>query len=198
MPEELPIPSGETDEVVVMFAGRFDRVRGVDPFLDVAPDVLANREDVVCWISGYGPDEEIERVRGRVEEIDADRIEFFGTLPWEEYRQRIVDANVLVNFQDPDAPISRYTFPSKLLDFLSATTPVVSTDMSDLAEHFDDKLFIAGTQHNELVRGVERVAELTEEEQVPSIAENGCEWVEEECTHEAVGGKLFALIGRAN
>jgi len=193
LPADLPEPAHDSEDVVVMFAGHFDKVRGIDTFLSVVPDV--DSEDVTFWISGTGKDHEIERVREAVDRLDDDRVMFFGTLPWEEYCERLISADVLVNLQDPDAKISEYTFPSKLLDFMSAGGLIVSTDMSDLAETFDDELLIAGTTHEEVVEALEAAVEMARSGSGRRDA--GREWVNQNCTSERIGEAAMEVINAA-
>jgi len=193
LPDELPDPVHDSDGVVVMFAGHFDEVRGIDTFLSVVPEVAG--EDVTFWVSGTGRDHEIERVRTAVDQLDDDRVEFFGTLPWEQYRERLVSADVLVNLQDPDAEISEYTFPSKLLDFMSAGGLIVSTDMSDLAETFDDEMLIAGTTQEEIVDTLEAAVEMVRTGS--GRRDVGREWVRQNCTSERIGEAAMEVINAA-
>jgi len=197
-PDELPEPTYEREETVVMFAGRFDDVRGINTFLEVAPEVKYDQDEVAFWISGYGPDHEVERVKARVEQLNDDRFSYFGTLPWEEYRKRVVSADVAVNFQDPYHEISEYTFPSKLLDFMSAHTAVISTEMSDLKKHFDDKFIIAGTSHRQLQNGLERVIETDETSETQLRKNLAREWIETECARPTVGTKILRVINNVD
>jgi len=195
MPETLPDPDyADPDHVVVMFAGHFDRVRGIDRFLDIATTV--DVEGVRFWISGTGYEEQKHRVRDRVQQLDDDRITYFGTLPWEEYRTRIVSADILVNFQSPEAPISEYTFPSKLLDFMSAERVVVSTDMSDLAEALDDQLVIGGRSTDELRSTMTETIEQYRADKIDT-GSHARDWVEANCTHEHAGAQYGCVLRAA-
>jgi len=194
MPDELPDPTFERDETVVMFAGRFDEVRGVHTFLDIVPQVSPEYEDVVFWVSGYGPDRERERVESHIEALADDRLTYFGTLPWVEYKDRIVSADIVVNCQDPTAAISEYTFPSKLLDFMAAGALVVSTDMSDLEREFGDKIVVDGHTERELVETLTRTIETEESEALVRRRDRVVRWIERECPRSRVGAKVLALV----
>jgi glycosyltransferase involved in cell wall biosynthesis len=175
-----------------MFAGRFDRTRGIYTLLDVLPS-LSIGDDVEFWISGYGPDEEVEQVGKAVEQLGDDRVEFFGTLPWDEYRESLASADIFLNLQDPAAEISEYTFPSKLLDFMSVGGVVVSTDMSDLRETFGDLFhFVEGSESPEETLqetiGSYRRGECVEE------CERAQAWIREHCSHEQVGEDILSLF----
>lgn len=192
-PEGLPEPDTDDGPPVVMFAGHFDDVRGVHTFIDVVDDW--DGPPVRFWISGHGTDEEVRRVERRIDEVDDDRLRFFGTLPWEQYKQRLVDAHVLVNCQDPRQPISEYTFPSKLLDFMASGAIVVTTDMSDLREALDDTLVVDGATAEELRQTVASVA--ADIDGLGPRAERASDWVAETCRHDAVGRTYGDVIEEA-
>ncbi len=192
MPDELPEPTYNQEATIVMFAGKFDRVRGIDMFLDVASNVDIKQKNTIFWISGYGADSELNRIKTRVEKLADNRFVYFGTLPWDEYRRRVVSADILVNFQDPSHNISKYTFPSKLLDFMSAGSIVVSTDMSDLRNRFSDKLVISEKSGEELSKVLTSV--IIGEEDFQQKRCQSQKWVKEECSYTTVGNKILGLI----
>lgn len=192
MPDGLIESAEDPDATVVMFAGRLDRIRGVDTFVDAIRDISVP-EPVEFWISGYGPDEELERVRTGIEKLDDPRVTFFGTLPWEDYRERLVAADIAVNLQDPTAPLSKYTFPSKLLDFMSSGSIIVSSDMSDLRTDFESLFYFVDDGRSpeetltEVVTGYQQ-------DTLRVDAKAGRSWVREHCSHETVGGNILDLI----
>lgn len=136
--DEMPSRSRDTDDIVVMFASKLGPARGIDLFLEATKKI--DRKDVQFWIAGYGS--ATDQIKKQVAELADDRVEFLGLLLGEEYQQRLVDSDILVNFQDPSLIESEYVFPSKLLDFMSAQSVILSTDMSDLADCFSDKMVI--------------------------------------------------------
>lgn len=189
-PETLPDPEFEADgTTVVTFAGRFDHVRGIYPFLSVCESIAATRDDVSFWICGYGP--AYEDVEARVAELP-DAVTFHGTVPDDEYIQRIVSSDILVNLQDPDARISRYTFPSKLLDFMSAGRVVVSTPVSDVAETLGDFVVVTEGDEAAIQRDIDTVVDDIEAHEKRGAAAR--EWVATECSHETTGQRLARLF----
>jgi len=195
MPDTLPDPEyADSDKVIVMFAGHFDSVRGIDLFLDVAPKI--REDDIAYWISGTGREKEKKHVSNRVERLNNNKITYFGTLPWEEYRTRVASADILVNFQSPDMPISTYTFPSKLLDFMSAGAVVVSTDMSDLDTEFDEELIIDGKTIEDIRSTLEYTIESYQNNEIDT-GNKARQWVETHCTHEYAGRQYGSVIRKA-
>jgi hypothetical protein len=193
MPDELPKPSEDGGPPVVMFAGRFDDVRGIDTFLDAIPKVEERTDEVRFWVSGYGDDERCEQVAERVSTFT--RATYFGTLPWEEYRQRIVSATVLVNLQDPALPISQYTFPSKLLDFMSAGRLIVSTDVGDIGSVFEDELIIVDDDPEAIA---DTISDCLEDDEIATeYGDRAEEWIVANCDRHTVATDLTDVVDTA-
>jgi glycosyltransferase involved in cell wall biosynthesis len=192
MPAELPSPSYNKTEHVIMYAGALDQVRGADEFVRLADFLAADREDVVFWMSGYGSESEHARVEAEIADCTHAEITFFGTLPWDEYRDRLVSADVLVNPQDPSTDITRYTFPSKLLDFMATGNYVVTTDLKGIDAHLHDKLVVDGDSIESLCAAIQAVLDYP-----GSVEGRGATcraWVEDRCTVETVSDKVDCVI----
>lgn len=193
MPDELPEPVDPNGAPTVMFSGRFDEVRGIDTFLDVGQRVADRVDEVRFWVAGYGDEETCSRVEKRVASLECDAT-YFGTLPWDEYRERVVSADVLVNFQDPTLPISTYTFPSKLLDYMSAGAITVSTDVGDVGTAFDDELYVVGPDDETLTTAVSK--SLTDAS-MQVYGDRAEKWVRRECDSELVNERLNRVLETA-
>lgn len=192
MPDELP-PGPDNGPPTVMFAGRFDGVRGIETFLDVAPLVAERTDDVRFWVSGYGEDAVCRRIERRVNELPCD-IRYLGTLPWQEYRSHVGGADVHVNLQNPSPTISQYTFPSKLLDFMSAGGTIVSTDMGDLRAVFENELVFTEYDHEEIA---DTIATCLETDTPTTSGERAREWIEKHCDRSRVGEQITKVVDRA-
>lgn len=192
-PGELPEPVFDENEPVVMFAGTFDRIRGIDKFLSIIPKI--EDENVRFWISGTGNNQELQRIRENVHNLDDNRVEYFGTLPWKQYQQRLVSADVFVNFQNPNDDLSKYTFPSKLLDFLSAGGLIVSTDMGDLATTFDKEILISEYADDELANTLQNAIDCVREDSYSREPQR--DWIKQNCSHSAIGHEINKVIKKS-
>ena len=190
MPSELPTVDRPDDETTtVTFIGRFDRNRGIEPFLSVTERVLEQRDDIVFGVAGYGP--EIGSARRAVERLDRDgAVEFLGTLDRDAYTRRLLKSDLLVNFQRPDGELNRHSFPSKLLDFLASGRPAATVDVSDAGMALSDELIVVED-------GAELEAVLITAASDPDELEPyGCRaqlWVEQTCTTEAISRRVLGL-----
>ena len=84
------------------------------------------------WICGVGPDE------NRIKEMAAKdaRVKYFGRVPNEEVLEMESQAKVLVNFRNPDERLTRYSFPSKILEYISSGSLVMSTQLIGIPKEY--------------------------------------------------------------
>lgn len=188
--KNLPNIECKNSNSIIMYAGKFDRLRGVDTYID-AIDRSCN-EKCEFWVSGWGKEEEINRVEKKLELVDDSRIKFFGQLPFHEYRNRCIRADILINPQDPEHPRSKYTFPSKILDFLSSSSIVITTDMSDLKLKMSEILIIGGKDAESLSKTLNTTLEMSQTN-ISKKKEDGQKWINEHCDYERVGREIIAL-----
>jgi glycosyltransferase involved in cell wall biosynthesis len=154
--DECEIDRDIDSPLTVFYGGRLDDVRGIDILLEAAPEIV-RRQDVEVRVGGYGP--RFEEVQQQVEEMDINRVSFLGDLSNEQYREELVEANIAVNLQLPDAPGNEYTFPTKILDYLATGNVVVSTRMSDLEVVLDDILVFTEPNADDITTTVSEVCD---------------------------------------
>lgn len=126
-------PHKEGTPITFMYSGLLNHVTGVNLLLDAMKRV--ERQDIRLWISGKG---ELEETVKAAAEGD-DRICYLGHLPYEEYIQKLQEADVLVNPRDMSLPENQNNFPSKIMDYLAAGKTIVSTKFAGW-ERFEENI----------------------------------------------------------
>lgn len=142
-------PEGE--ERVVMYSGAINEINGIEVMLQAFARLADPRYRL--WIYGDGP------LKGAVEAAAAadPRIRYWGTAPNEEVRKRQRASTVLLNPRPPGQRIARYTFPSKLLEYMGSGTPVVSTPLPGIPDDYHAHLALAPATAEGLADALERV-----------------------------------------
>lgn len=143
-------PAGE--ERAVLYSGALNAINGIEPMLQAFARLRG--ADWRLWVYGDGP------LRGRVEAAAAvdGRIRYFGTAPNAEVRRAQRAATVLLNPRPTAQRIARYTFPSKLLEYMGSGTPVVSTALPGIPDDYHAHLELAPETAEGLADALERVA----------------------------------------
>ena len=148
----LPQPPAEPAAHATYYSGALSEAAGVELLLAAIPHV---RDPAIeFWFSGRGPLE--QQLRDQAGE-DA-RIKHFGFVSDQEYGDMLQRAAVLINPRPSRLLENRYNFPSKLMEYLAAGRPIISTATSDVAENYGDVLVVC---EDETPQGLARCIEET-------------------------------------
>jgi glycosyltransferase involved in cell wall biosynthesis len=156
---DLPQPPAEPAAHAIYYAGALSEPAGVNLLLDAIPHV--NDPTLEFWFSGRGTLEE----RLKQQASSDSRIRFFGFVTEEQYSEMLQKAALLVNPRPSRLLENRYNFPSKLMEYLAAGRPILSTATSDVAEHYGSALIVLADETPEgLARCIERSVAVSAEE----------------------------------
>lgn len=120
----------ESPETVCLFSGTLSDVNGIALLLDafcLIPDPTFR-----LWILGRGPLEHLVRKAA----ADDTRIVYWGFVPNAEVMRLQRQATLLLNARPTDQLIARYTFPSKLLEYMLSGRPVLSTALPGIPDEY--------------------------------------------------------------
>lgn len=115
----------------VVFTGSLDEVSGIKLLLDAAR--LIQEDNIQVHIYGAGP------MQSYVEETASshpEKIVWHGKVPHSQALLAQQDANVLVSPRLPDGFVTKYTFPSKLLEYLKTGNPVLMNRLEGIGSEY--------------------------------------------------------------
>lgn len=148
-----------SDLFVVTYAGGLAAESGVDNLLDA---FAANPDPTMrLWVFGKGALADAVIARARA---DA-RITYFGFVSDEELESRMRASSVLVVPRPVAERMSPYVFPSKLLEYIMAGSPVAATRTAGIPEEYFEHIFSLGTGTPfDMAEGLAQVRRTTIEE----------------------------------
>ena len=133
--EPASVPAGKTGEKkIILYTGTLHRKFGVPVLLEAFLKITD--PDYELWICGGGDYEEEIR---RAAQQDG-RITFFGYVSREKAAQLQSQATVLVNPRQNIGEYTKYSFPSKTMEYLKSGIPVVGYPLSGIPREYDDYL----------------------------------------------------------
>lgn len=135
-----------TDKNALMYAGALFEKFGLRVLLDAFCEIEGNYE---LWLFGNGDmEKEIELYSSR-----DPRIKYFGNRPNDEILDFEKKAKLLVNPRFTDNEFTMYSFPSKLMEYMSSGTPVLTTKLVGIPNDYFDKMYYID---DETVEGVKK------------------------------------------
>lgn len=147
---ELPDkPSDSRRRNVVMYAG------GLHPDNNLRLLIEACKRSTMveeCWICGSGPQE--KELASLIS--DNQKIKLLGRRSHEEVKNLEKQVKILVNLRDSGNPLTRYSFPSKIIEYLASGAQVVSTRLEGIPNEYFD--FINPVEENDMTAdGISRI-----------------------------------------
>lgn len=154
-------PRGAPAERAVMYSGMLNEMNGIGLLLEAFARLRG--PEWRLWIYGGGPlTREVKAAAAR-----DPRILFrpWEQVPAEEMRAKLREAAVLVNPRPSAHRANRYSFPSKLLEYLVSGTPVVSTSPPGIPDEYHPHLELAREETPEgVAAAIRRAAALPDAE----------------------------------
>lgn len=130
----------------LMYAGSLFEKFGLRLLLEAFYEIEGNYE---LWLFGNGDmEKEIE-----LYSLKDPRIKYFGNRPNNEILEFEKKAKLLVNPRLTDNEFTKYSFPSKLMEYMSSGTPVLTTKLLGIPDDYFDKMFYI---ESETVEGVKK------------------------------------------
>lgn len=118
----------------MLYTGRLNRRYGLELLLRAMEGLQDT--DVELWLCGSG--EMTEEIRSYAEQDP--RIRFFGFLPHDEAVHLQQQATVLVNPRTNQGEYTKYSFPSKTMEYMASGRPVMMFRLDGIPEEYDEFL----------------------------------------------------------
>ena len=156
LPQSEYIQTKKEDDFVFAYTGTLDFRYGILDLLDAFMKI--KRNDIRLWICGRGNSE--VQVRKAIS-IDC-RITYWGQLPHEKVLKLQQRATVLVNPRTAEGAYTKYSFPSKTIEYMASGTPCIMYPLPALPIEYQNYLFIV--KENGLENSMREVLSLSKTE----------------------------------
>ncbi|MGL5049542.1 MAG: glycosyltransferase [Fusobacteriaceae bacterium] len=142
-------------DINIVFTGTLDYVNGID-FLINSFKKIKNKK---LKLTIYGQGELLNFVKKSLKEDN--RISYQGYLPNKEILKIQKEADFLIIPRKKSNPILRYTFPSKLFEYMISGTPVICTNLPGLEKEYKSKILVVDTEDEEVFsREIEKILKI--------------------------------------
>ncbi len=152
-------PNYEGELKTVFYAGTLHRKFGVLNLLEAFKNIKS--EDYRLVICGVG-DSEKEIMEAAQKDS---RIKFHGCLPREKVLKLQSKATVLVNPRQNNEEFTKYSFPSKNLEYLSSGIPFIAYKLDGIPDEYDEYImYVKDNDISSLSDKIKEVCEKTSQE----------------------------------
>jgi glycosyltransferase involved in cell wall biosynthesis len=130
----------------ILYTGNLGLRYGIGTLLEAFHKIPSS--DYRLWICGGGDGlAEVQRY-GAMD----NRIIYKGILPRKDVLQLQAQATVLVNPRNSEDEYTRYSFPSKTMEYLASGTPVVMSHLQSIPHEYDDHIYYIDNETTEGMR----------------------------------------------
>lgn len=170
-----------------MYAGMVNQKHRIKMILDAFMSLEGNYE---LWIFGTG---DYEKETLNCTQTD-NRIKYFGRVD----RQTVLDyerrASLLINVRDSEEEYTKYSFPSKTIEYMASGTPVLTTRLAGIPEEYFKYCYVL---EDESVKGLsKRLQELLsyDSTELSAMGESASRFVKENKSAEMQGERVLNFL----
>ena len=128
---------------VILYTGNLAKRYGIANLLEGFTSL--KNEEFRLWICGDGDYKE-EIIN---ETKKDDRIKYLGQLPYKKIFELQQEATVLVNPRTSEGDFTKYSFPSKTMEYMGSGTPTIIHPLPGIPAEYFDYVFVAKTESSE-------------------------------------------------
>lgn len=189
--EESPtVFSNHQESSYLLYAGGLHEQYGVRMLVD---SFIKSNLKIELWLCGRGA------LEGYIRDIAKkdSRIKYLGFLDSSTLSRIQANSKAMIITRDPQEIYTKYSFPSKLLEYMLSGIPVLTTRLEGIpAQFFDYLLVIEAYDSSCIIKGIENLLQRDEME-LKDLAIKGREFVLARNNPTAVSTKLVSLMTKA-
>ena len=185
---EFAKPQYHNETKTVFYAGTLHRKFGILNLLEAFQQIL--KEDYQLVLCGSGDSENEIREAARRDH----RIKFYGQLPREEVLKMQSKATVLVNPRQNSEEFTKYSFPSKNLEYLSSGIPFIGYKLDGIPDEYD--AYIMYVENDDVASLTKKIVDVCEKSDTDreKIGEKARLFVAEQKNEVIQTGKILSFL----
>lgn len=179
--------NSESKRLTIVYTGKLDRCFGVMKLVKAFMQI--NNDDIRLLICGSGEENENVQKAARCDS----RIEFRGQVSSEEARRAIVEGDILVNPRENDTEYTKYSFPSKVIDYLATGNPVIAYKLDGIPDKYEEFItFVEGDSVNNLSESLIKAINMSQQE-IKEKAQKAQRYLTEEISEIQVARRIISM-----
>jgi len=137
------------DKKIILYTGSLNIQSGIRDLLDAFN--LIDDAGYELWIAGSGKGE--DEIKRRIE-VDS-RIKYFGFVTIDQVYKLQSQATVLINPRKNEGEYTKYSFPSKTIEYMASGVPVLMYRLDGIPDEYDEYLtYIKGSSAESMAESI--------------------------------------------
>lgn len=128
-----PLAEPTTDKKIIFYSGQLNPAYGMENLLEAFVNLYPDHPDYELWLCGNG--RLVPKIKEMAEKCPG--IQFYGYVSGERVRQLQAEATVLVNPRQNVGGLTRFSFPSKTMEYLASGRPVLGYRLDGIPREYD-------------------------------------------------------------
>lgn len=183
-PDVLPDYSGKK---IIFYAGSVNRAYGI---IELVEGFKKSGSSYELWLCGRGDLEEYLEVEAK----NCPAIRYLGFVPAAHAQAIQRRATILALTRDPAETYTRYSFPSKLLEYLASGVPVMSTRLDGIPSEYYQYLNVIDEFSVDCIARTIKSLDVCDGNILLNKANGAREWLLKEKTSGAVGQRIVSFM----
>ena len=176
------------EKQIILYSGTLNKFFGVIKLLDAFESL--HREDAELWICGSGDTRDEIHKRSEFNK----NIRFLGLVDADKVKDLQIKADILVNPRGSEGEFTKYSFPSKTMEYLATGNVVVANKLPGIPREYYDYIICPKDESIQaLSECLNNVLNLSEEDK-RRIGENNREFVVTQKNSYKQVGKILDMV----
>lgn len=156
------LESKRNDKKIILYSGQLNPAYGLNNLLSAFIEIYSEHKDYELWLCGSGS------LEGKIRKLEKEcpAIRYYGYVDSDTIRKYQVEASVLVNPRQNTGEFTKYSFPSKTMEYLASGRPVVGYRLDGIPKEYDSYIqYVNGNSVSDLRDKLLEICSLPKERQ---------------------------------
>lgn len=131
--QQAPLPEKTTTQKVILYSGQLNPAYGIENLLEAFQEIYKQDQSYALWICGAGA--LTDRIKSLSETCSG--IRYYGYVNAQTVRKLQAEASVLINPRQNTGEFTKYSFPSKTMEYLASGRPVIGYKLDGIPDEYD-------------------------------------------------------------
>jgi glycosyltransferase involved in cell wall biosynthesis len=181
-------PAKKEEGKIILYSGTIAKRYGIMNLIDAFKKIV--NSDYRLWICGEGDCREIIEDLAKTD----NRIEYFG----QKHRMEILTlqrkATVLINPRISNGEFTKYSFPSKILEYLASGTPCIMYRLKGIPEEYFNYCYIPENENSESLKNAIMIACEKPQSELDEFGKKAAQFIKEQKNPTIQGKKIYDLL----